>query len=158
MTVIPVSVAMEHVRAEEYDLFLVQRCLEAAEDRAQSFLQRSVYADADALAAAKATVATIRTDARAAYQAAVDAAALIEDSEVRAEALADAKRDRDAELARALQIQRGMVITPAVRAACLLITGHLYENRENVSAGVSLSELPQGAESLLWPHRAGVGV
>ncbi|NNF65982.1 MAG: hypothetical protein HKM98_00570 [Gammaproteobacteria bacterium] len=40
-----------------------------------------------------------------------------------------------------------------IKQAILLIVGHLYENRENVSAGTQLYDVPQGADSLLWPYR-----
>lgn len=40
-----------------------------------------------------------------------------------------------------------------IRAAILLIIGHLYQNRENVVVGRTPAELPQGAESLLNPYR-----
>jgi uncharacterized phiE125 gp8 family phage protein len=40
----------------------------------------------------------------------------------------------------------------AVRAAMLLVLGHLYENREN-SAQVKLEDIPLGARALLLPYR-----
>lgn len=51
-----------------------------------------------------------------------------------------------------------MVINGPVKAAMLLILGHLYANRENSVVGVSYQELPMGAHSLLWPYRIGLGV
>lgn len=50
-----------------------------------------------------------------------------------------------------------MVINPAVRAAILLILGHLYANREDV-VSTAANKLPMGAHSLLYPHRVGLGV
>lgn len=50
-----------------------------------------------------------------------------------------------------------MVINAAVRAAILLILGHLYANREDVVA-TAVNKLPMGAHSLLYPHRVGLGV
>ena len=38
------------------------------------------------------------------------------------------------------------------KQAMLLAIGHWYQNRESVSAG-SLSEIPMGAEMLLWQDR-----
>ena len=52
----------------------------------------------------------------------------------------------------------GMVPNYAVKAAILLICGHLFENRENVVAGVSLQALPMGAHDLLRPHRRSFGL
>ncbi|WP_299312368.1 head-tail connector protein [uncultured Halomonas sp.] len=40
-----------------------------------------------------------------------------------------------------------------VRAALLLLIGHLYENREAVVVGTSASQVPLGVEILLAPHK-----
>lgn len=50
-----------------------------------------------------------------------------------------------------------MLITDAIRAAILLILGHLYTNREDVGA-VALAALPRGSLDLLTPYRVGWGV
>lgn len=44
-----------------------------------------------------------------------------------------------------------------VRQAILLLIGHFYENRETVTAGTTVSELPLGARALLIPHRVFYG-
>ena len=41
-----------------------------------------------------------------------------------------------------------------VRAAILLILGHLYEHREEVATGVTVTKIPYGAELLLTKERA----
>lgn len=51
-----------------------------------------------------------------------------------------------------------ILINPSVRAACLLILGSLYANREDVVVGVASSELPMGSRSLLTPYRVGWGI
>jgi hypothetical protein len=51
-----------------------------------------------------------------------------------------------------------IVLKPSVRAACLLILGHLYANREDVVVGTISSEIPLGSQSLLTPYRIGLGV
>ena len=51
-----------------------------------------------------------------------------------------------------------ILINASVRAACLLILGSLYANREDVVVGVTSSELPMGSRSLLTPYRVGWGV
>lgn len=61
------------------------------------------------------------------------------------------------ELAQGLDIA-GIVINPAIQAALLLIVGHLYANREDVLAGVSVAQLPNGSQYLLQPYRSGMGV
>lgn len=50
-----------------------------------------------------------------------------------------------------------MVINDAVRAAVLLILGHLYANREEVVLA-SATQMPFGAHNLLYPYRIGMGV
>ena len=52
----------------------------------------------------------------------------------------------------------GIVINPAIQAALLLIVGHLYANREDVLAGVSVAQLPNGSQYLMQPYRSGMGV
>lgn len=51
-----------------------------------------------------------------------------------------------------------ILINPSVRAACLLILGSLYANREDVVVGTISSEIPMGSRSLLTPYRVGWGV
>ncbi|WP_296261989.1 head-tail connector protein [Pseudomonas sp. UBA5706] len=51
-----------------------------------------------------------------------------------------------------------VLINPSIRAACLLILGSLYANREDVIVGTISSELPMGSRSLLTPYRVGWGV
>ncbi len=53
-----------------------------------------------------------------------------------------------------------MVVNDAIKAAILLIFGHLYRNREDVITGASAAAVvvPLGSRSLLWPHRTGLGV
>lgn len=50
-----------------------------------------------------------------------------------------------------------MVVNDAIRAAILLMLGHLYRNREAVVSEAT-NELPLGVTQLLWPHRVGLGV
>lgn len=51
-----------------------------------------------------------------------------------------------------------MLTNPAFEAAVLLLTAHLYSNREDVVAGVSVAQLPSGSHALLNPYRTGLGV
>jgi hypothetical protein len=46
-----------------------------------------------------------------------------------------------------------LVVNGAVLAAILLITGHLYANREEVVVGATVAQMPFAAQSLLRPHR-----
>lgn len=51
-----------------------------------------------------------------------------------------------------------MVATPLIQAACLLIVGHLYANREDVVTGTIATQLPMGALELVTPYRIGWGI
>lgn len=44
-----------------------------------------------------------------------------------------------------------LIINPAIKAACLLLIGHLYENRESVTAG-TMVELPMSVQYLIAPY------
>lgn len=52
-----------------------------------------------------------------------------------------------------------MLANDSIRAAILLMLGHLYRTREDVqgSDGATI-QVPMGAHSLLWPYRIGLGV
>lgn len=52
-----------------------------------------------------------------------------------------------------------MLVNDSIRAAVLLLLGHLYRTREEVqgSDGATV-QVPLGAHSLLWPYRIGLGV
>ncbi|WP_313082561.1 head-tail connector protein [Pulveribacter sp.] len=54
--------------------------------------------------------------------------------------------------------ERPMVINAAFTAAVLLITAHLYDNRQEVVTGTIATQVPFGAEKILWPYRVGLGV
>ena len=47
----------------------------------------------------------------------------------------------------------GIYVNEAINAAVLLIVGSLYAQREDVVVGVSVAQLPNGAEWLLAPYR-----
>jgi hypothetical protein len=54
-----------------------------------------------------------------------------------------------------------IVVSPSITAACLLILGHLYANREDTVSGVntsSVTTLPMGSRTLLAPFRVRMGV
>lgn len=51
-----------------------------------------------------------------------------------------------------------VVVDDLIRAAVLLIVGHLYANREDAVVGASVAELPKGSFFLLQPYRRQMGV
>lgn len=53
---------------------------------------------------------------------------------------------------------RPLVANPPFTAAVLLIVAHLYDNRQEVVTGTIATQVPFGAEKILWPYRVGLGV
>lgn len=52
----------------------------------------------------------------------------------------------------------GGAVSPAVKAAMMLLISHLNENREAVVTGVTVAQMPLGVIDLLFPHRINLGV
>lgn len=66
--------------------------------------------------------------------------------------------DLDAAVAADEAGDRPFVINDSIRAACLLILGHLYANREDVVTGITAIEVPMSSRLLLTPYRIGMGI
>lgn len=158
MSVISIAIAMQHLLAEEEDQVLVQAMLDGAEESASQYMQRRFYADQASLDAALAEVPAAISATRIRYEQAVAAADVVVDLNDRrgaldraAQAFADARAEVEMKA-------RGIVINKAIQAACLLILGHLFANREDVATGVTVAEIPMGSRHLLAPYRTGMGV
>lgn len=63
------------------------------------------------------------------------------------------KAELDAAVAAGTAGDLPMVASYAVKAAMLLICGHLYANREDVVTGMQSYAMPMGSRDLLRPHR-----
>ncbi|AAN67190.1 MULTISPECIES: head-tail connector protein [Pseudomonas] len=158
MSVIAIDLAMHHLLAEPEDQALVQAQLDAAEEAAIQFLNRRFYLDQVALDEARAGVSAALQLAKEANTAAIAAAEAEQDQTLRCrlldharQALADAYDKADA-------VAYGMVLNPAIQAACLLKLGHLFANREEVVTGSTAVELPLASQHLLMPFRIRMGV
>lgn len=123
MSVIAIDLAMHHLLAEPEDQALVQAQLDAAEEAAIQFLNRRFYLDQVALDEARAGVSAALQLAKEANTAAIAAAEAEQDQTLRCrlldharQALADAYDKADA-------VAYGMVLNPAIQAACLLKLG-----------------------------------
>lgn len=132
--------------------------LEAAEQSAIEFIGRNVYADHAALTAAQDAVPVTLAAASAAYLTATAAAASILNEVDRDMALFGAAQAYTQAQTAARRTYQGIVVTSNIKAAILLICGHLYANREDVAVGVSVAALPMGAHALLQPYRVGMGI
>lgn len=112
MRLVTIEQARAQVSAMPHHDAMLELYVDAAEEAAEQFLNRKVYADVTEL-----------------EDAVLDGAAGIDP----------------------------ILVNPAIKAAVLLITGHLFRNREDVT-GEAVNQLPQGAHALLWPFRCGLGV
>ena len=63
------------------------------------------------------------------------------------------KTEMDAAVAAGTAGELPMVATYSVKAAILLICGHLFANREDVVVGAQSFAMPNGSRDLLRPHR-----
>lgn len=154
MSFVTLESAKLHLRVDSSDEdALIGVYITAAEQWAMSFLDRGVYADGTALGVAKAAAPGELDTAIAACESAIAAAEALADETAIAAAIQTAGND----LLRAQVAHRhamdGMVVNEAIKAAVLLIVGHLFAHREDVLSGVSVAKLPNGAEWLLAPYK-----
>lgn len=154
MTFVTTSEAKLHLRVDSTDEdALIAVYITAAEQSAVSLLDRGVYVDGTALGVAKAAAPGELETASAAYDAAIEAAQAMTDDALQAAATQTAENAWLKACVTHRQTMDGMVVNEAIKAAVLLIVGHLFANREDVVAGVSVAQLPNGAEWLLQPYK-----
>ena len=154
MSFVTLAEAKLHLRVDGTDEdALIGLYINAAEQSAASLLDRGVYVDGTALTAAKAAAPGALDTACAAYDAAIEAAQAMTDDALQAAATQTAENAWLKACVTYRQTMDGMVVNDTIRAAALLIIGHLFANRENVVAGVSVAQLPNGAEWLLQPFK-----
>ena len=154
MSLVTLESAKLHLRVDGTgEDALIAVYITAAEQSAVSLLDRGVYADGTALGVAKAAAPGELDTAIAAYESAIAAAEALADETAKAAAIQTAGNG----LLRAQVAHRhamdGMVVNEAIKAAVLLIVGSLYAQREDVVVGVSVAQLPNGAEWLLAPYK-----
>lgn len=154
MIFVTTSEAKLHLRVDSADEdALIGVYITAAEQMAIALLDRGVYADDTALGVAKAAAPGELDTAIAAYESAIAAAEALADETAKAASIQTAGNG----LLRAKVAHRhamdGMVVNEAIKAAVLLIVGSLYVQREDVVVGVSVAQLPNGAEWLLAPYK-----
>ena len=143
-----------HLRADGTDEdALIGVYIAAAEKSAIALLDRGVYADGTALGVARASAPAELDTAIAAYESAIAAAEALADETAKAASIQTAGNGLLRAKVAHRQAMDGMVVNEAIKAAVLLIVGSLYAQREDVVVGVSVAQLPNGAEWLLAPYR-----
>lgn len=158
MSVIAIDLAMLHLRADPEDQELVQVQLDASEESAMQFLNRRFYANQFALGEARSGVAETMRAAKVINASAVEAAESEGDHAMRCRLLDSARLALALAYDQADAIAYGIVVNPAIQAACLLKLGHLFANREEVVTGTIATELPLASQHLLMPYRIRMGV
>jgi hypothetical protein len=137
---------------------LITQFVAAAERACIERMDRYVYVDADALAAARTAATTTFAAASDAYQAALTAAAALPDGDVHDAAIFLANADFRSARAIMQRTYLGKVVDEQFTQAVLLLTEHYYNNRGASSVGVTVQEIPLGVDALLAPQRAQLGV
>lgn len=156
MTVVSLDTARNHLReSPDCPEEQVRPYLEAAEDAAAQYLNRNIYATAQALNEALQALPAVQTTVRVNYETAKTAAAAIQNLDDRRDALDIAAAVFASARAASKRTLNGIVTNPSIEAAILLTLGHLHANREDVVLAVSAAQLPLGARSLLRPYRLG---
>ena len=154
MSFVTTSEAKLHLRVDSADEdALIGVYITAAEQMAVALLDRGVYADDTALGVAKAAAPGELDTAIAACESAIAAAEALADETAIAAAIQTAGNDLLRAQVAHRQAMDGMVVNEAIKAAVLLIVGSLYAQREDVVVGVSVAQLPNGAEWLLAPYK-----
>ena len=138
---------------DDADDALLSALRDAAEDAVIAQLNRDVFPDAQALASAQAALPDTLGAAEAAYQAALAAAAAMDDRTKAGFLVDSAHSQRRMAGLKAARIREGIVINASLLAAMRLMLGHLYANREAVVTGVATTELPMGVDALVRPYR-----
>ncbi len=154
MSFVQLAEAWLHLRVDCTDEdALILLYISAAEQAAINAMDRCVYADSTALQTAIAAAPAALAAATAAKEAAVAAAEALTDADEKAAALKAAENAYLRAKVAYRQACDGIVVNDQIKAAVLLIVGHLYANREDVVVGASVSALPNGADHLLQPYK-----
>lgn len=140
-----------HTKADGEDDEMLMLYGEAAEEFCVAECQLNVYPTQAELDTALGACPDLMRAAKAARESAFAAADAEDDADVAAyirNAANLAYRDSMFKIER---IERGRVVGPSFLAAVLLIAGHLYRNREEVSSGINhgSTKLPVGYNHML---------
>lgn len=133
----------------------LERAATAAEAHAARLANRALFKDQAALDAALATVPTLTTSAWASLDSELTRADGVGNARESAYIREVAEESHRVEMARLHGIRRGIVATPDIIEAILLLTGHYYVNREEVTTGQGATSVRvhAGAEAIMSHHR-----
>lgn len=139
-----------HCTADGDDQANIEQYGEGAELQAEKYLNRTLFVNQAALDEARNGVQSALATAKAAYDAAVEAADGDADQLAIAEAMYRESR------CKAFADLHGMVINPDIVGAILMIAAHRWANRSDVVAGNAV-EVPLNSRNILrmWRHLEG---
>lgn len=154
MELVTIDTLRTHCRADGDDDELIAAYGDAAEAACVARVSRGLFADANALNAALETVPTLLTAAWDSYDDEMEAAEALSDERVRAAAIISATKKRDNAIRNAAAITNGMVATPDIIVAVMLLVKTWYDTGTTVvtGQGAAAVELPFGAETILARH------
>lgn len=156
MNLITIEQAVTHVVEDSGDtavLALLETYCNGAEEAVARLANRNIYGTPEALIEAQQTVPSLRQQMWAQYDAAVLQAGT---ADARSKAAIMSAAD-DALVIATTQINRivaGMVCTPDIIDAILLIVGHWFNTREEVvtGQGAAAVQVPMAAEAIMSRH------
>ena len=151
MSIVSIETAIHHLRADAEDSIDIQHKLNGAQEMAEQYMCRRIYATDVELDAA--------IDANAIEMNALDSLRIgALSGDVNSYAVKTKLERIESQMYEKLMIARGIVTNPGIEVAILLILGTLYEHREDVVIGTSIVRLPQAAEHRLQPYRRIMGL
>lgn len=149
---------LAHLRADSDSAEQLSVYGDAAEDMAAAYLNRTIFTDADSLAAAVTNARQALTDAGTAYHTAMASLSATDIEEMSDDYLL-AKQTYDAARVAAWKDLHGIVINPSLIAAMLLIATHLWTNRSDVVTGQYgiAVQVPQNSQWIMdrWRYLEG---
>lgn len=149
---ISTATAKAHLRKEaDYPDDQILPYLGAAESKAMNYLNRKIFSDNAAMAAAVAAAPAALTAAGTEYAAVMETLRTEPDGVARALMQEQAGRKYKSAQADATATLAGIVLNDQLRAAILVILDHYFSQRGE-------TPLPIGSEYLLWDYRVGFGV
>ena len=146
MSIVSIETAMHHLRADADDTVDVQHKLDAAQEIAEQFIGRRIYANYPAVLVAANT-------ALADMEGLMAEKETILGSDIDASLKELQLEQVDSQWYEMLMMARGIPTNKAIETAILLTLGTLYEHREDVVVSTSVVRLPQAAEHRLQPYR-----
>ena len=146
MSIVSIETALHHLRADADDTVDVQHKLDAAQEIAEQFMGRRIYADFPAVLVAANTALVDMQVLMAEKQTILGGGIEASLKELQLEQV-------DSQWYEMLMMARGIPTNKAIEVAILLTLGTLYEHREDVVIGTSIVRLPQAAEHRLQPYR-----